>query len=106
MNSFDKRKDNQEKKFAHDGETDFKAVARRNRLLGEWVAEKLGMKPEEVSAYAKTVVEADFDEPGEEDVVRKIKADFERAGVELDDRDLREKMAEFLEVATQQIKSE
>lgn len=106
MTAFDQRKDKEEKKFAHDGEMGFKVAARRNRLLGEWVAEQLGLKPEEVETYAKSVVEADFDEPGEEDVVKKIKADFERLGVALDERDLRDKMHELREVAVQQLKSE
>lgn len=106
MTAFDNRKDQEEKKFAHDGEVDFKTAARRNRLLGEWVAEQLGLKPEEKDAYAKSVVEADFDEPGSEDVIRKVKADFEKAGIELDERDLREKFNELSDLAAKQIAAE
>src|SRR5690606_24627665 len=99
MNTFDKRKESEEKKFAHDNEMEFKITVRRNRLLGEWVAEQLGMRQDEVSDYCKSVVEADFFEPGDEDVLRKIKADFEHAGVDIDELDLTEKLAELQEIA-------
>ena len=67
MTTFDRREEGFEKKFAHDEELRFKAMARRNRLLGEWAAEKLGLSGDEAAAYAKTVVMADFEEPGDED---------------------------------------
>ena len=76
MSTFDQRKDAFENKFAHDEELRFKASARRNKLLGLWAAEKLGKSGAEADAYAKSVVVADFEEAGDEDVVRKVKADF------------------------------
>src|SRR6476620_8971523 len=81
MTTFDQRKDAYENKFAHDEELRFKATARRNKLLGLWAAEKLGKSGADADAYAKSVVVADFEEAGEEDVVRKVKNDFTLAGV-------------------------
>src|SRR4051812_27984445 len=81
MTTFDDRKDSFERKFAHDEELRFKATARRNKLLGLWAAEKLGRSGAAAEDYAKTVIVADFDEPGEEDVIRKVRADLESAGV-------------------------
>ncbi len=106
MTAFDKRKESEEKKFAHESELGFKATARRNRLLGEWAAEKMGVKSEEIGGYAKSVVEADFEEPGSEDVFRKVKKDLEQAGIQVDERDLREKMQELALVAKKQVESE
>src|SRR3569623_27404 len=77
MTTFDKREDGFEKQFAHDEELKFKATARRNKLLGIWAAEKLGLTGAEAEAYAKSVVMADFEEPGDQDVFRKIRADFD-----------------------------
>ena len=70
MESFERRKDGFERKFAHDEELKFKAMARRNRLLGHWAAEKLGLTGADADAYARDVVKADFQEPGDEDVLR------------------------------------
>src|SRR6476659_1683546 len=77
MTTFDKREEGFEKKFAHDEELRFKATARRNKLLGLWAAEKLGLSDADADAYAKSVVLADFEEAGEHDVFRKIRKDFD-----------------------------
>ena len=106
MTTFDKREEGFEKKFAHDEELRFKAMARRNRLLGEWVAEKLGLSGDEAAAYAKTVVMADFEEPGEEDVFRKVRADFDANGVDQSDHQIRRTMDELMATAVDQIQSE
>ena len=76
MTTFDSRQKSFEDKFARDADLQFKVGARRNRLLGQWAAERLGMSPEEASDYAKTVVAADFEEAGDEDVYRKVAADL------------------------------
>ena len=76
MTTFDKREEGFEKQFVHDEELKFKASARRNRLLGLWAAEKLGLSGVQAEAYAKEVVMADFEEPGDHDVFRKIRSDF------------------------------
>ncbi len=92
-----------ENKFAHDAELKFKSEARRNRLLGEWAAEKLGHA--DAAAYAKEVVSADIEEAGDEDVFRKVRADFDSGGVDVSDADLRDKMNELLVVAAEQIQN-
>jgi hypothetical protein len=106
MNSMKDRQDTFEKKFAHDEELRFKAVARRNKLLGLWAAEKLGKSGDAAQTYAKEVVMADFEEVGDEDVFRKIRADFDAAGVNQSDHQIRRTMAELLEVAAEQVRSE
>ena len=80
MTTFDKREEGFEKKFAHDEELRFKATARRNKLLGLWAAEKLGITGDEADAYAKEVVMADFEEAGDDDVFRKVRARLRRQG--------------------------
>lgn len=90
-----------ENKFAHDQELKFRAEARRNKLLGLWAAPLLGKADAE--AYAKEVVAADFEEAGDEDVFRKVRADLDQAGVAVSDTDLRAKMQELLAVAVDQI---
>ncbi len=104
MASMDDRKDAFEKKFAHDEELKFKATARRNKLLGLWAAEKLGKTGGEAEAYAKEVVAADFEEAGDEDVFRKIRGDFDAAGVEQSDHQIRRTMDELLGQAIEQVK--
>ena len=104
MTTFDDRKNAYENKFAHDETLRFRSVARRNRLLGAWAAEKLGRT--DVEAYALEVIRADFAEAGDDDVVRKIKNDFETAGVAVPDAAIREKMDELLVIAAQQIEAE
>ncbi|MGE3245935.1 MAG: DUF1476 domain-containing protein [Beijerinckiaceae bacterium] len=105
MSSFDKRQDGFEKKFAHDEELQFKANARRNKLLGLWAAEKMGKSGDDAEAYAKTVVMADFEEAGDDDVFRKIRKDFDAAGVDQSDHQIRRTMDELLQTAVEQVKS-
>jgi hypothetical protein len=105
MTSFDNRKDAFENRFAHDEELRFKALARRNKLLGLWAAEKLGKSGAEADAYAKSVVIADFEEAGDDDVVRKVKADFAAGNVDQSDHQIRRTMDELLAQAIEQIKS-
>ncbi len=105
MTTFDQRKDAYENKFAHDEELRFKATARRNKLLGLWAAEKLGKSGADADAYAKSVVVADFEEAGEEDVVRKVKNDFTLAGVAVTDIEIRTVMTELLIKAADEIQA-
>jgi len=104
MTTFDKREEGFEKKFAHDEELQFKAIARRNKLLGLWVAELLGKSGPDADAYAKEVVLADFEEAGDNDVVRKVVKDLEGKGVT--EQDIRAKMAELLAQAVSQIQTQ
>lgn len=104
MTSFDDRERAFETKFAHDAEMQFKAVARRNKLLGLWLAERLGEADAE--AYAKTVVVADLAEVGEEDVVRKAMADIQAKGASVSETELRSKMASLLIEAKAQVLAE
>ena len=92
-----------ESKFAFDEELRFKAMARRNKLLGLWAAEKLGKSGADADAYAKEVVASDFQEAGDEDVFRKVRADLDAAGVKETDQQLRQMMQELLAVAAEQI---
>ncbi|MEM6383852.1 MAG: DUF1476 domain-containing protein [Pseudomonadota bacterium] len=103
MSSFDKRKEGFENKFAHDEELKFKAEARRNKMLGAWAAEKLGLSGGEADDYAKSVVLADFEEPGDEDVYRKVKGDFDAKGVDVSEHQLRREMAELMDRAIAEI---
>ena len=105
MSSFDKREEGFEKKFAHDEELKFKAEARRNRLLGMWAAEKLGLSGDAATAYAKDVVAADFEEAGDGDVLRKIRKDFDAKSIDLTDNEIRQKMDQFLAEAVAQLKA-
>ncbi len=106
MSQFDDRAKAQEAKFARDGELRFKAEARRNRLLGLWAAEHLGLSEEEAAAYAGDVVAADFEEAGEEDVFRKVSADLKAKGATVSDEMIRQKMAELTDVAREQVLAE
>ena len=106
MSSFDKREEGFERKFAHDAELKFKAEARRNKLLGLWAAEHLGLSGAEAEDYAKTVVKADLEEPGNEDVFRKIRADFDAKRIDQSDHQIRRTMDELLATAVEQIESE
>ncbi|CCV08709.1 conserved hypothetical protein [Mesorhizobium metallidurans STM 2683] len=105
MTSMRDRQEGFEKKFAMDEETKFKAMARRNKLLGLWAAEKLGKSGADADAYAKEVVRSDFEEAGDDDVFRKVRADFDAAGVALSDIQIRGAMAELLISAVEQIKT-
>lgn len=104
MSTFDKREEGFEKKFAHDEELRFKATARRNKLLGLWAAEKLGKSGADAEAYAKEVVMSDFEEAGDDDVFRKVKADFDAAGVAQSEHQIRRTMDELMATAIDQIK--
>ena len=103
MTSMKDRQDSFEKKFAHDEELRFKATARRNKLLGLWAAGLLGKSGEDAESYAREVVAADFEEAGDEDVFRKIRADFDGAGVDQSDHQIRRTMQELMVTAVEQI---
>ncbi len=104
MTTFDKREEGFEKKFAHDEELRFKATARRNRLLGAWAAEKLGLTGEEAEAYAKSLVLIDFAE-GEHDAFKKIRADFDAKGIAQSDHQIQRTMDELMARAIADVKS-
>jgi hypothetical protein len=105
MTTFDKREEGFEKKFALDEEQKFKAEARRNRLLGQWVAEKLGISGDAATAYAKEVVAADFEEAGDGDVLRKVMGDINAKGVAVTEQQIRVKMDELMAQAIVQVKA-
>ena len=105
MTTFDKREEGFEKQFAHDEELRFKANARRNKLLGRWAAEKLGLAGADAEAYAKEVVMADFEEAGDNDVLGKVRKDFEAKGVAQSDHQIRRTMDELMAQAIAQIKA-
>ena len=90
MTQFDDRERAFETKFAHDEEMKFRVLARRNRLLGEWAARKMGLSQEEMESYSKDVVRADFEEAGDGDVIRKVLGDLTSAGVETDEAEIRQ----------------
>ncbi|MDR7157196.1 hypothetical protein J2W40_004044 [Sphingobium xenophagum] len=99
MTTFDDRERAFENMFAHDQEMQFRIQARRNRLLGEWAAAKMGLTPEETDAYAKAVVQADFEEAGDEDVIRKLVGDMTSAGIEIDEPGVRVALEEQAVIA-------
>lgn len=103
MSTFNDRQAGFENKFKHDQELQFKATARRNKLAGLWAAEKFGLSGDAAEAYAKEVVAADFDKPGDEDVVEKIVADAAKHGVALGVGDVRAQLEHFMPIAKQQI---
>jgi hypothetical protein len=103
MESFKDRRKDFEKKYEHDEEIKFKAIARRNRLLGEWVAKEIGMDEDNIKEYARQVVMADFAEPGDQDVIRKVMADLTAASSSISEETLKSKMKELLEAAKDQI---
>jgi hypothetical protein len=105
MTTFDKREEGFEKKFALDEEKRFKANARRNKLLGLWAAEKLGLAGPAAETYAKEVVTADFEEAGDDDVFRKVRKDFDAKGVAQSDHQIRRTMDELMEQAVAQIQA-
>ena len=106
MSGFDDRKKGQEAKFAHDAELRFKAEARRNKLLGLWAAEHMGMSEEHAKEYAAEVVASDFEEAGDEDVFRKIAGDLKAKGSSVSDDMIRKKMVELVQTARDQILAE
>lgn len=107
MTSFQDRERAFEDKFKHDQDLQFKVEVRRNKLLGLWVADEfLGRSGADAEAYAKEVVSADFEEPGDADLLRKIFGDLEKLGVELSEHRLRKKMDELTVEAKQQVMAE
>jgi len=103
MTTFDDRERAFETKYAHDEELRFRVIARRNRLLGHWAARLMGLSDAEADAYAKDVIRADFEEAGDEDVIRKLLGDLTAAGVETDDSKIREALADRETEARRQI---
>lgn len=106
MSTFDKREDNFENKFAHDEALLFKATARRNKLLGLWAAGLMGLEGAAADEYAKSVVVADLEEAGDDDVFRKIRGDFDAKGVDQSDHQIRRNMEDLLAEAAKQIQTE
>ncbi len=106
MTTFDDREKAAEGKFAHDEQAHFKALARRDKLVGLWAAEQMGLKGGAAEAYAKSIILADLEEPGDEDVVRKLVADFAAKKVAVTEHDIRNQLAEKLVIATGQIQAE
>jgi hypothetical protein len=106
MTTFDRREDAFESKFAHDAELQFRAHARRNKLLGLWAAALLGKTGSEADDYAKAVVASDLEHAGHEDVFRKIRADFDAAGVSQSDHQIRRTMDELMAKAIEQVRTE
>ncbi len=102
MTTFDKREEGFEKKFAHDEELRFKAMARRNKLLGLWAAGVLGKSGADADAYAKEVVLVDFEETGDNDVLRKVAKDLQAKAI--DEQQIRARMSELLDQAIEQVK--
>jgi hypothetical protein len=105
MTTFDRREEGFEKKFALDEEQKFKAEARRNKLLGLWVAEKLGMSGDAANAYAREVVAAEFEEAGDGDVVRKVMGDLAAKGAAVTEAQIRARMDELMAQAIMQVKA-
>ncbi len=106
MTTFDKREKVFEDKYKHDQELQFKVEVRRNKLLGLWVAELLGLSGADAEAYAKEVVKADFEEPGDADVIRKIQGDAAPKNIDLREHRIRKKMDEMTVIAKEQIMTE
>ena len=105
MTTFDDREKGYESKFALDQDQEFRAMARRNKLLGLWAAEKMGLSAESSEEYAKAVVRADFEQPGEEDVFRKIAGDLKGSGISASEGEIRSKMDELASFARDEIRA-
>lgn len=105
MTTFDEREKGFEKKFAHDQDLKFKAESRRNKLVAEWAAGKLGITGPALDDYIKAVRKADLAEKGDDDVFRKIRQDFDAKGVKITDVEIRKMMTECLATAVQQIEA-
>ena len=105
MTSFDKREEAFEQQFAHDEELRFKATARRNKLLGQWAAEKLGLSGAEADSYALSVVMSEFEPTGDHDVARKIRRDFDAKGVAQSDHQISRTMTDLMAKAVADIKA-
>ncbi|WP_426019842.1 DUF1476 domain-containing protein [Brevundimonas sp. DWR2-3-1b1] len=105
MTTFDDREKAFEAKFALDQEQEFKAIARRNRMLGLWAAEKMGLSSESADQYAAAVVRADFEQPGDEDVFRKVAGDFKASGLSVSEGEIRSKIDELASIAREGIRA-
>ena len=105
MTTFDDREKAFEAKFALDQEQEFKAIARRNKLLGLWAAEKMGLSAESAEQYATAVVRADFEQPGDDDVFRKVAGDLKASGLSVSDGEVLSKMDELASMARDGIRS-
>ncbi|MBX9881655.1 MAG: DUF1476 domain-containing protein [Sphingomonas sp.] len=105
MTTFDDRERAFEAKYARDEEIAFRVTARRNKLVAHWAAELMKLTPEETDAYAKAVVQADFEEAGDEDVIRKLLGDLTAAGVEIDDAAVRRALADQAAEARRQLEA-
>ncbi len=103
MTTFDDRERGYEAKFAHDQDMAFRVTARRNRLIGTWAAELMGLTPAETDAYAKAVVQADFEEAGDDDVIRKLLGDLVSANVDIDESRIRAALQDKLVEARRQL---
>ena len=105
MTTFDDREQAYEAKYALDQEQEFKAIARRNKMLGLWAAEKMGLSTESAEQYAAAVVRADMEQPGDEDVFRKVAGDFKGSGLTVSEGEIRSKMDELMSIAREQIRA-
>ena len=103
MTTFDDRENAFESKFAHDEDMAFRVTARRNKLVGQWAAAKMGLTAEETDSYAKSVVQADFEEAGDEDVIRKLLGDLTAAGIDTSDDEVRQALSEKMVEARRQL---
>ena len=103
MTTFDGRQKAHEQKFARDEEMAFRITARRNKLVGQWAAVRMELTPEETESYAKSVIQADFEEVGDEDVIRKLLGDLTAAGVETNDEEIRKALADHEVEARRQL---
>jgi len=106
MSELDKRGASFESKFAHDANLQFKAEARRNKLLALWAADLMGMSEDEAKGYIMEVIKADFEEAGDDDVFRKVRADFDAKNVDQSDHQLRRTMDEMMAKAIEQLENE
>ncbi len=106
MSGFKKRKQDAENRFKHDQELEFKANARRNKLLGQWASELMGLSGDAAEAYAKEVVISDFDRPGDDDVLEKVLKDFTDKSVDISSSRLRKEMDRLMDVAREQVRNE
>lgn len=103
MSQFDERKNAQEANYVHNEELDFKVIARRNKLLGLWAAGLLGLDGDDAAEYAKSIVMADFEEAGDDDVYRKVKGDLDSKGLDISEHQIRREMETLLETARAQL---
>ncbi len=106
MSGFNKRKRDAEDRFKHDQEMKFKATARRNKLIGQWAAELMGISGEAAETYAKEVVVSDFERPGDEDVLEKVLKDLTDKGIDMSSSKLRKEMDRLMDVAREQVRNE